>query len=151
MCNYKSEEFFFEEEWVSFHNCQEPALDGDPDGLCIFHSKLDWDKKPDFHKKLEEYNARQPMKIELVDEKRVRISLLKSVYNYIGFNFPGATFGNHILFSSATFGNQTSFSDATFGRSADFFRTTFGDQTYFVGATFGNGTKFHFATFGNQT
>ena len=167
MCNYKSIGFLYEGQWVTFEECQEPALEGDPDGLCIFHSKLDWKKKPDFHEKLTEYNSKQPRKIRLFGDRGRVLNPVAPIYNYIGFSFPEganffgqefeeavffslATFENRSYFKGATFKGYSNFCGATFGERSNFEKTTFWGKVSFSDAEIGNSSDFRKATFYNE-
>ena len=167
MCNYKSIGFLYEGQWVTFEECQEPALEGDPDGLCIFHSKLDWEKKPDFHEKLTEYNSKQPRKIRLFGDRGLVLNPVAPIYNYIGFSFPEganffgqefeeavffslATFENRSFFKGATFKGYSNFCGATFGERSNFEKTTFWGKVSFSDAEIGNSSDFRKATFFNE-
>lgn len=179
MCNYKSGWFEYNRKLVRFVTCQEPSFAGDPEGLCIFHSKSGWDKKPFFQKRLEEYTAKQPLQIELEDNQGIKIFLSETVYNYIGFNFPygfsfckkefesdaifayadfeekvnftGAKFKGKANFYGAIFEERAEFCSAMFAGNNDFRSTTFGGKANFNKARFGQNTNFLKATFGENT
>lgn len=157
MCNYRGKEFIYDEKRVSFHNCLEPALDGDPHGLCIFHSELAWDQKPDFDDRLDEYNSRQPMIIEFMDEENNSTLTKKAVYNYIGCIFPDhidfseKIFCEDVIFNEAVFGEWAFLSHCTFEGKALFENASFGDNCSFEGSVFKAIARFDRSMFGNLT
>jgi hypothetical protein len=108
-------------KWIE---CNRPPLEGDPEGLCLLHSRqADKDKEGAF-------------------TKAVKAKLAQEDYDFRGVFFPGeADFSGHEFkkgadFFGATFSGDAYFSEATFSEDTDFSGATFSGDAGFSGATF---------------
>lgn len=146
--------------------CANPALPGDPDGLCILHSQ---DKAKDPAAFRETLRARFEQKdLEYYDLSGIFFS---GPFNLVDFLedrefekfadfseaifidaafFPGATFKEGADFFNATFKEWAWFEEATFLELADFGGVSFKKKAFFFKATFKQEANFRGATFAGQ-
>jgi uncharacterized protein YjbI with pentapeptide repeats len=158
--------------------CSNPAMPGDPEGLCILHS----------HEKEKDLSAFREFLLAIWNSED------KEYYNFEGVFFPcpfdpqdffetrefikaasffRATFTGKANFSEATFLKEADFSWANFMEEGKFFRAifkmrgsfletsftkkaafpgaTFMDKAYFIGATFREHAAFNGATFTGES
>jgi hypothetical protein len=128
-------------------NCSNPAWPGDPDGLCILHSRNPA-KDPKAFKsalvvswKQEDYGFYYFCRVFFPGRFAPR-----EFFGTAEFNKPVYFFGSTITrgadFFDAAFTKRAIFSKATFNGEAIFSRATFADEAIFSGATFKKGAIF---------
>ncbi len=141
-------------------SCPHPALESDPECLCILHSPLKDKDKVAFEAALQEkvsqkyFNFRAvvfPSEVSFSGQKLVDVDFARAAF-YGRANFQGATFSGKSDFSKTTF-QEADFSRATF-QKADFSEATFQDANFFK-AIFQHAifslAKFHKGAFSSST
>jgi len=111
--------------------CDRPALEGDPEGLCILHSRqADKDKEGRFTDAVKEKLAQEDY-----DFRRVFFPADIMIFSGREFKkhayFSRATFSGKAYFYVATFSGVADFSEATFSREANFSEANFSGVTFF--------------------
>ncbi len=140
--------------------CPRDAWEGDPDGLCLLHSKQE-NKDQDgrftdaVKKQLDagENNFREVFFPGPVNFSRREFSKTADFFMATfsgGADFSGATFsgkGNKAIFLGAAFNGMADFSGATFSGEAVFSGAIFSGGANFIGVTFWEKVSFYESTF----
>ncbi|MEW6657299.1 MAG: pentapeptide repeat-containing protein [Thermodesulfobacteriota bacterium] len=128
--------------------CENPPLEGDPEGLCILHSLKPEKDKAAFDQALQDKLAREDY-----DFRKV---FFPGTISFIGqkfkkpVNFQGVRFTGWANFREAEFSDTADFSSAKFGQAAIFEKTRFSGQALFKNTEIMGEADFRGATFDSR-
>lgn len=159
-------------EKYSWIECDRPAWEGDPEGLCILHSREeDKDKENAFTEAVKEKLEKEdygfqgvffPGDIDIFNKHKFKKDASfaeatfseEALFSHATFSegayFSGADFSGDALFTVATFSEVADFSEATFSGAANFYGATFSGWANFCEATFSEEARFSHATFSEE-